>query len=86
LGEHAIHGTELPTSLHILAINSELDKLFGGAFTTLSFAEQLAAQSGIPSGNVTTVNVENTYAHNDPNGAYPENELVSHLIPFLSGL
>ena len=27
LGEHAIHGTELPTSLHILAINSELDKL-----------------------------------------------------------
>ena len=31
LGEHAIHGTELPTSLHILAINSELDKLFGAA-------------------------------------------------------
>lgn len=86
LGEHAIHGTELPTSLHILAINSELDKLFGGGFTTLSFAEQLAAQSGIPSGNLTTVNVENTYAHNDPNGAYPENELVSHLIPFLAGL
>ena len=29
LGEHAIHGSELPTSLHILAINSELDKLIG---------------------------------------------------------
>ncbi len=86
LGEHAIHGDELPTSLHILAINSELDKLFGGKFNTLAGAEELAAQSGIPPANVTTVDVESTYAHNDPNGAYPNNEFVSHLIPFLEGL
>ena len=50
LGEHAIFGTELPTSLHILAINSELDKEFGGGFTTLTFAEDLANQSHIPAG------------------------------------
>ena len=86
LGEHAIHGDELPTSLHILAIDSELDKLFGGGFNTLDGAEELAANSGIPPSNVTTVDVESTYAHNDPNAAYPNNEFVSHLIPFLEGL
>ncbi|HUA11451.1 MAG TPA: hypothetical protein VMA83_05560 [Solirubrobacteraceae bacterium] len=86
LGEHAIYGHELPKSLHFLAINSELDKHFGGAFTTLNFVEELAAQSEIPPENVTTVNVEDTYAHNDPNGAYPNNELISHLIPFLEAL
>jgi pimeloyl-ACP methyl ester carboxylesterase len=86
LGEHAIHGTELPTSLHILAINSELDKLFGGGFTTLNFAEDLANQSHIPPENVTLINEENTYAHNDPNGAYPTNAFVEALVPFLKGL
>ena len=86
LGEHAIHGTELPTSLHILAINSELDKLFGGGFTTLNFAEELAEQSHIPAGNVTLINEEETYAHNDPNGAYPTNAFVEALVPFLKGV
>jgi pimeloyl-ACP methyl ester carboxylesterase len=86
LGEDAIHGTELPTTLHILAINSELDNLFGGGFTTLTFAEDLAKQSSIPSANVTLVDVSSSYAHNDPNSAYPTNEFVSHLVPFLEGL
>jgi pimeloyl-ACP methyl ester carboxylesterase len=86
LGEDAIHGGELPTSLHILAINSELDTMFGEGFNTLKFAEELAEQSAIPSGNVTLVDVRSTYAHNDTNGAYPNNELVSHLVPFLEGL
>lgn len=86
LGEHAIFGHSLPKSLHMLAINSELDKDFGGAFTTLNFVEELAQNSGIPAENVTTVNEEETYAHNDPNGAYPNNELINHLVPFLEGL
>ncbi len=86
MGVDAIHGTELPPSLHILAINSELDKHFGGGFTTLTFAEELAAQSGIPNSNVTLINAENEYAHNDPNGAYPNNLFVEHLVPFLEGL
>jgi pimeloyl-ACP methyl ester carboxylesterase len=86
LGENAIHGSELPTSLHILAINSELDTLFGEGFNTLKFAEELAEQSKIPSENVTLVDVRSTYAHNDTNGAFPSNELVDHLVPFLEGL
>src|SRR5271165_757435 len=86
LGEDAIHGSELPTSLHILAIDSELDKLLGGGFNTLEAAEVLAAQSHIPSSNVTLVEEENVYAHNDPAGAYPDNEFMSHLVPFLEGL
>ncbi len=86
LGEHAIHGTELPTSLHILAINTELDKKLGGGFTTLTFAEDLANQSHIPPEQVTLINEENTYAHNDPNGAYPTNAFVEALVPFLKGL
>lgn len=86
LGEDAIHGGELPTSLHILAINSELDTIFGEGFNTLKFAEELAEQSSIPSGNVTLVDVHSTYAHNDTNGAFPNNEFVSHLVPFLEGL
>jgi pimeloyl-ACP methyl ester carboxylesterase len=85
LGEHAIHGHELPSSLRILAINSELDKVFGPG-GTLKAAEVLAEQSKIPTENLTLINVENTYAHNDPAGAYPTNEFFSHLVPFLAGL
>jgi pimeloyl-ACP methyl ester carboxylesterase len=86
LGEHAIHGSELPTSLHILAINSELDKLIGPGFSSLKAAEILAEQSKIPSSNLTLVEEESTYAHNDPAGAYPENEFMNKLVPFLAGL
>ena len=79
-------GSELPTSLHILAISSELDKLLGGSFSTLTAAETLAAQSGIPPANLTLIDEEEAYAHNDPAGAYPENEFMNHLVPFLEGL
>ncbi len=86
LGEDAIHGHELPTSLHILAISTELDKLLGKGFSTLTSAEILAEQSKIPSENLTLIDEEDTYAHNDPAGAYPENEFMNHLVPFLEGL
>ena len=86
LGEHAIHGTELPTSLHILAISTELDKLLGHGFSTLTSAEELAEQSGIPKANLTLIDEEEAYSHNDPNAAYPENEFFNKLIPFLKGL
>jgi hypothetical protein len=86
LGEHAIYGDDLPKSLHILAINSELDKDLGGGFTTLTFAEDLAEQSGIPKENLTLINEEDTYAHNDPNGAYPTNAFFEALVPYLKAL
>jgi pimeloyl-ACP methyl ester carboxylesterase len=87
LGEHAIHGHELPKSLKILAINSELDKAVGAS--SLAAAEILAEQSGIPKENLTLINREETYAHNDPAGADPEkggiyeNVLFRELVPFL---
>jgi pimeloyl-ACP methyl ester carboxylesterase len=87
LGLHSTMGEHLPKSLRILAIDSELDKLFGGGGTTLTEAELLAAQSGIPSENLTLIEVENLYAHNDPAGATPEdNEFFKHLVPFLQGI
>lgn len=87
LGEHAIYGDELPTSLHIIAISTELDKaLGGGVFSTLTFAEDLAEQSKIPKENLTLIDEENSYAHNDPNGAYPNNVFFEDLIPFLKEL
>jgi pimeloyl-ACP methyl ester carboxylesterase len=89
LGEHAIHGHELPTSLKILAISSELDKAFGGS--VLTAAEALAAQSGIPSANLTLIDKEAEYAHNDPAAAQPggnieENAFYRELVGFLDGI
>ena len=86
LGEHAIYGEHLPTSLHIIAISTELDKDLGGGFSTLNFAEDLAMQSHIPMEQVTLINEEDSYAHNDPNGAYPTNVFFEALIPYLEGL
>jgi hypothetical protein len=89
LGEHAIHGHELPTSLKILAISSELDKALGGS--SLTAAEVLAQQSGIPPQNLTLIDAENEYAHNDPAAAEPEgnidgNRFFEALVPFLEGV
>jgi hypothetical protein len=87
LGLHSTMGENLPKSLHILAIDSELDKLFGGEQTTLTEAELLAAQSGIPPSNLTLIEEKNAYAHNDPAGATPEiNEFFKHLVPFLKAI
>ncbi|HTZ65238.1 MAG TPA: hypothetical protein VMB51_14135 [Solirubrobacteraceae bacterium] len=85
LDEHAIFGHELPKSLKMLAIDTELDKYLGGG-NTLEAAEILAEQSGIPKENLTLIDEEETYSHNDPAGAYPNNEFFNQLVPFLKGL
>jgi pimeloyl-ACP methyl ester carboxylesterase len=85
LGLHATMGHELPPSLKILAIDSELDKSL--TKNSLTDAEILAEQSGIPKANLTLINEEEAYAHNDPAGATPEdNEFYLHLIPYLEGI
>jgi hypothetical protein len=84
LGERAIHGTELPKSLKILAIDSELDNLLPA--NTLEVAVALAKLSGIPFTNLTLINKESEYAHNDPAGAFPNNEFFNHMVPFLEGI
>lgn len=81
MGLHATLGRRLPHSLRIYAFGAAL-----GGQTILDEARQLAAQSHIPLRQVTLVNRHATYAHNDPNGAYPRNAFVARLVPFLDGL
>jgi pimeloyl-ACP methyl ester carboxylesterase len=90
LGEHAIHGHELPTTLKILAISSELDKAFGGG-SVLTSAEVLASQSGIPPENLTLIDKESEYAHNDPAAAMPGGDIEGNafyaaMVPYLEGI
>jgi pimeloyl-ACP methyl ester carboxylesterase len=78
LGMDATMGHKLPHSLLIYAFGARL----GGA-GVLQDARVLARQSHIPSGNLTLVNRQSTYAHNDPAGAYPNNVFFDYLVPFL---
>ncbi len=95
---HSTMGEHLPTSLHIIAIDSELDKVFGGEQTSLTEAKLLAEQSHISTeecspttteaeGCLTLIEEKNTYAHNDPAGATPEiNEFFKKLVPYLEDI
>jgi len=78
LGLDAIMGRELPKKLLIYAFGARL-----GGPLVLAATRQLAQQSGIPLRNLTLVNRQSTYAHNDPAGAYPRNAFFQQLIPFL---
>ena len=78
LGVHATHGSDLLRSLHIYAFGASL-----GGQRVLDAASTLAQQSRIPTGNVMLVDRASTYAHNDPNSAYPKNDFVRFLLPFL---
>ncbi len=93
----ASEGENLPKSLHIIAIDSELDKLLGGG-TSLESAKLLAEQSHISTGEctptttategcLTLIEEKETYAHNDPAGASPEkNEFFKKLKPYLEDI
>jgi pimeloyl-ACP methyl ester carboxylesterase len=78
LGLDATMGHQLPANLLIYAFGARL----GGA-AVVQDAQTLAQQSGIPAANLTLVNRQSTYAHNDPAGAYPTNDFVKNLLPFL---
>jgi hypothetical protein len=78
LGVHATLGRRLPHRLYLYAFGAAL-----GNARVLTATSALAAQSGIPRSHVTLVNRASTYAHNDPNGAYPHNAFFSGLTPFL---
>jgi pimeloyl-ACP methyl ester carboxylesterase len=72
------HGADLPRKLRMLAFGAAL-----GGQRVLDSTEALASQSQIPRKQLTLINRSTTYAHNDPNSAYPKNAFVSKLIPFL---
>jgi pimeloyl-ACP methyl ester carboxylesterase len=79
LGLKTTMGRRLPRTLLMYGFGAAL-----GGQIILTAAKQLAGQSHIPLKNLTLINRHRTYAHNDPNGAYPHNVFFAHLIPFLS--
>jgi len=46
----------------------------------------LADQSGIPKDHLTLLARPDTYAHNDPAGASPDNEFLDALFPYLQSV
>ena len=81
LDVHAIHGHDLPKRLRIYAFGAAL-----GGQRVLDAAQNLVNQSGIPSENLMLVNRASTYAHNDPNSAFPQNDFLENLVIFLNGI
>jgi hypothetical protein len=79
LGLKATLGRRLPHRLRMYAFGAAL-----GGRVILNGARQLAVQSHIPLHNLTLINRQRTYAHNDPNGAFPHNVFFARLIPFLN--
>jgi pimeloyl-ACP methyl ester carboxylesterase len=78
LDVHATHGADLP-KIPLYAFGAAL-----GGQRVLDAATALANQSGIPDKKVTLVNRAATYAHNDPNSAFPKNVFVKKLVKFLA--
>src|SRR5262245_25502386 len=74
LDGRATHGHELPKNLKIYAFGAAL-----GGQRVLDAATNLASQSGIPTENVTLIDRHETYAHNDPNSAFPQNDFIDGL-------
>jgi pimeloyl-ACP methyl ester carboxylesterase len=81
LDVHATHGHDLPKRLLIYAFGAAL-----GGQRVLDAATILAQQSGISSKHLTLIDRHDTYAHNDPNSAYPQNDFIDGLVPFLASV
>jgi hypothetical protein len=79
LGVRATMGRRLPRRLEIYAFGARL----GGAGVLLD-ARALATQSGIPAGHLLLINRAQSYAHNDPAGAFPRNAFAAGLFSFLT--
>jgi hypothetical protein len=79
LDVNATMGRRLPLTLLIYAFGARL-----GGTAVLDDARALVRQSHIPASNLVLINRQNTYAHNDPAGAYPHNVFFEHLVPFLT--
>ncbi len=78
LDVNATMGHNLPKSLRIYAFGAHL-----GGQSVLEDSAAPGPAVGHPQSNLTLVNRQSTYAHNDPAGAYPNNVFFDHLVPFL---
>jgi hypothetical protein len=81
LDVHSTQAANLRKRLRIYAFGAAL-----GGQNVLTAAQTLAATARIPGRNLKLVNRQTTYAHNDPNTAYPKNAFIKRLIPFLKKL
>jgi pimeloyl-ACP methyl ester carboxylesterase len=78
LDVHSTDAAKLRKRLRIYAFGAAL-----GGSRVLAAAQTLAATAHIPKKNLKLVDRSATYAHNDPNAAYPKNAFIKKLIPFL---
>jgi hypothetical protein len=79
LDVHATHGDDLGRGMRVYAFGAAL-----GGERVLKAAKVLARQSQIPRGRVMLIDRQATYAHNDPNSAFPRNAFVEGLTRFLA--
>jgi pimeloyl-ACP methyl ester carboxylesterase len=79
LDVHAIHGDAVKVPIY--AFGAAL-----GGQRVLTAARALARQSHLPAKRLTLIDRHTTYAHNDPSSAFPRNDFLSHLVPFLRGI
>jgi pimeloyl-ACP methyl ester carboxylesterase len=79
LDVHSTMGRRLPKRLLVYAFGAAL-----GGPAVPAAARELARQSHIPMRNLTLLNRQSTYAHNDPAGAFPHNVFFDHLVKFLA--
>ena len=70
LNVHSTDAAKLPKRLRIYAFGAAL-----GGPNVLLAAQALAQTARIPKSNLKLVNRQSTYAHNDPNAAYPNERL-----------
>ena len=81
LDVHAIHGDRLPKRIRIYAFGAAL-----GGQRVLDAATTLAQQSHLAADHLTLIDRHDTYAHNDPNSAFPNNAFIDGLVPFLESI
>ena len=81
LNVHSTDAAKLRKRMRIYAFGAAL-----GGQNVLTAAQTLAATARIPNKNLTLINRQTTYAHNDPSAAYPKNAFLKRLLPFLKKL
>ena len=78
LDVQAVHGHDLGRRMRIYAFGAAL-----GGQGVLDTARCWPSSPGFRASNLTLVNRQSTYSHNDPSAASPRNDFVANLIPFL---
>jgi hypothetical protein len=79
LDVRATHGDAVKVPIYAFAA------ALGGP-RVLAAARALARQSHLPAKRLTLIDRHATYAHNDPSSAFPRNDFLSHLVPFLAAI